>query len=132
MFEFLRLEVLKGDIYKEVRAGSMLRPCRGRSCWSLPAGVCSSRCHVGAVGLAHGAPAQERPGLGPGVPERGAGAGTSATTANTTAACCRNQEAMKNSISSQLRFAALHDCETKWKQCGKPSNVKKLKGKIDR
>ena len=39
---------------------------------------------------------------------------------------------MKNSISSQLRFAALHDCETKWKQCGKPSNIKKLKGKIDR
>ena len=42
------------------------------------------------------------------------------------------EEAMKNSISSQLRFAALHDCETKWKQCGKPSNIKKLKGKIDR
>ena len=43
-----------------------------------------------------------------------------------------SQEAMKNSIGSQLRFAALHDCETKWKQCGKPSNIKKLKGKIDR
>ena len=39
---------------------------------------------------------------------------------------------MKNSISSRLRFAALHDCETRWKQCGKPSNIKKLKGKIDR
>ena len=32
------------------------------------------------------------------------------------------QEAFKNDISARLRFAALHDCETKWKQCGKPSN----------
>ncbi|MGB1593618.1 MAG: hypothetical protein ACPIOQ_12775 [Promethearchaeia archaeon] len=39
---------------------------------------------------------------------------------------------MKNSLSSRLRFAALHDCETKWKQCGAPKNIKKLKGKIDR
>ena len=42
------------------------------------------------------------------------------------------EEAMKNSLSSRLRFAALHDCETKWKQCGAPKNIKKLKGKIDR
>ena len=68
------------------------------------------------------------------MPERGAGAREIVTTANAMPliSCCRNQEAMKNSISSQLRFAALHDCETKWKQCGKPSNIKKLKGKIDR
>jgi len=44
----------------------------------------------------------------------------------------REQEAFKNTISSQLRFAALHDCETKWKQCGKPANIKKLKGQIDK
>ena len=43
------------------------------------------------------------------------------------------QEAFKNDISARLRFAALHDCETKWKKCGKPSknNLKALKGKID-
>ena len=42
------------------------------------------------------------------------------------------QEAFKNDISAQLRFAALHDCETKWKQCGKPNNKNLKKGKIDR
>jgi hypothetical protein len=42
------------------------------------------------------------------------------------------QEAFKNDISARLRFAALHDCETKWKQCGKPSNKNLKKGKIDR
>ena len=34
------------------------------------------------------------------------------------------QEAENNDISSELRFAALHDCETKWKTCGKPNGAK--------
>eukprot|EP00285_Hemiselmis_virescens_P015926 CAMPEP_0173378682 /NCGR_PEP_ID=MMETSP1356-20130122/1810_1 /TAXON_ID=77927 ORGANISM="Hemiselmis virescens, Strain PCC157" /NCGR_SAMPLE_ID=MMETSP1356 /ASSEMBLY_ACC=CAM_ASM_000847 /LENGTH=57 /DNA_ID=CAMNT_0014331825 /DNA_START=13 /DNA_END=186 /DNA_ORIENTATION=+ len=32
-------------------------------------------------------------------------------------------EAMGNDISSRLKFAALHDCETKWKTCGGPKKV---------
>jgi len=34
------------------------------------------------------------------------------------------QEVESNDISSELRFAALHDCETKWKTCGKPNGAK--------
>ena len=33
------------------------------------------------------------------------------------AALCA-QEAEGNDISSELKFAALHDCETKWRTCG--------------
>eukprot|EP00961_Rhodomonas_salina_P238305 3221090-Rhodomonas_salina.2 len=46
-----------------------------------------------------------------------------------------SQEAMsgKNDIGAKLRFAALHGCETKWKQCGAPkAKNNSKKGLIDR
>jgi hypothetical protein len=39
-----------------------------------------------------------------------------------------SQEAAQNDISARLKYAALHDCETKWRTCGSPTNVKKKHG----
>lgn len=33
-------------------------------------------------------------------------------------------EVMKDNVGSELKFAALHGCETKWKTCGQPGAAK--------
>lgn len=33
------------------------------------------------------------------------------------------QEALNNSLGDKLRYAALHDCESRWKTCGGPKKV---------
>eukprot|EP00293_Proteomonas_sulcata_P005047 CAMPEP_0184328996 /NCGR_PEP_ID=MMETSP1049-20130417/143916_1 /TAXON_ID=77928 /ORGANISM="Proteomonas sulcata, Strain CCMP704" /LENGTH=60 /DNA_ID=CAMNT_0026651337 /DNA_START=715 /DNA_END=897 /DNA_ORIENTATION=+ len=42
------------------------------------------------------------------------------------------KEAEGNSIGDKLRYAALHGCETKWKQCGDPKVKHIPKGAVDR
>ena len=41
--------------------------------------------------------------------------------------CGMLQEVENNNISEELRFAALHDCETKWKTCGNHGGTKSHK-----